>query len=170
MASRPVTSDDYEQIQALHAKGLGRNDIAAAIGRAPATVTKLAGELGLSFNRTATAAATAAKLVDAKARRAQLALDLLDDAARLRLQLWQTATIHNFGGRDNTYNEHTLPEPPFADKLKILQGVGVAVDRALKLDEYDAQTGDEEARGMLLDLAEKLGAAWRGRHQQQAEQ
>jgi hypothetical protein len=169
MGSRPVTQDDYAQVEKLHGQGLGRNDIAAAIGRAPATVTKLANQLGLSFDRAATAAATAAKVVDARARRAQLALGLLDDAARLREQLFAEAKVFNFGGRDNSYNETVLDKPPFADQLRIMQAAGTAIDRALKLDEYDATGGEAEQRGMLLDLAERLGAAWRGR-QQQAEQ
>lgn len=66
-------------------------------------VSKIAKELGLSFNREATAAATEAKVIDAKARRAQLMHDLLDDAERLRQQLFALATLHSFGGKDHTY-------------------------------------------------------------------
>ena len=75
-------------VASLHAAGVSRNDIAQEIGRSPSTVTGIARGLGLSFNRAATAAATAAKVADARDRRAQFALALLADAERLRSQLW----------------------------------------------------------------------------------
>lgn len=77
-AGRPLTDHDRQRVAELHAQGMSRNDIARQIKRSPSTVTKLARELGLAFDRAATRAATAAKVADAKARRADLALKLLD--------------------------------------------------------------------------------------------
>ena len=151
---RPVTDQDREQVRALHAQGLSRNEIARQTGRSGRTVSRIAVELGLSFDRAPqVAAATEARKEDAKARRAALALALLDDAERLREQLWQPATVFNFGGRDNTFEQADLPEPDAAAKLKLMQAVGVAVDRSVKLDEYDAGTG----LGQVVSLLDKLG-------------
>lgn len=159
---RRVTSADRGAVRRLHAAGKGRNEIAREIGRSVATVTKLATELGLTFDRAATADATAARQADARARRTALALALLDDAEQLRAQLFAPCTVHAFGGRDNTYNEAHLDRPPHRDQRDIVHAVHTAVAASLRLDERDADAGAEGARSMLGDLAAKLGAAWRG--------
>jgi IS30 family transposase len=70
--SNPVTDEDRERLRQLHAEGHGRNEIARRLKRSPRTISILAEELGLSFDRTATAVATQARVIDAKARRAAL--------------------------------------------------------------------------------------------------
>jgi hypothetical protein len=156
-ANRALTDHELEQIRTLHAAGQGRNDIARTLNRSGAVISKACAELGLSFDRSAVQAATEARKADAAAKRALLQVDLLDDAQRLRAQLWQPATVFNFGGKDNTYEERTLDEPPFADKLKIMQAVGAAVDRSLRLAEHDADGGLEQAKSLLTDLGKALG-------------
>lgn len=162
MAADPITDTDRQRVAELHTAGKGRNDIATEIGRSAGTVSKIAKALGLSFDREATRAATAAKVADAASRRAALALDLLGDAEKLRSQLWTEATVFAFGGKDNIYAEHPLPEPPAVDKLKLLQAAGTAIRDSLRLTEFDAAAGTTDAKAMLTDLAERLGAAWRG--------
>ncbi|MBM0275337.1 helix-turn-helix domain-containing protein [Micromonospora tarensis] len=157
---RPVTQDDYDQVRELHAQDLSRNEIGRRIRRSGKTVSEIAAELGLTFDRSGTRAATEARKDDARAKRARLSVALLDDAERLRQQLWKEAKAFNFGGKDNTYNEVTLDEPTFADKLKIMQATGIAVDKAVRLDEYDADPGIDAAKSMLGALAAGLGAAY----------
>lgn len=162
MTQRPVGKADRDQVAALHAKGLSRNEIARQIGRSGRTVSRIAADLGITFERSPMVAAAAeAKRIDAKARRAQLALALLDDAARLREQLWTPCKVYNFGGRDNTYNETTLDEPSFRDKREIMIAACAAAERSVKLDEYDRSTGADDQRSMLVDLMGALGQAWR---------
>jgi hypothetical protein len=135
---RPVTDEDRDQVRALHAQGLSRNEIARRIQRSGRTVTRLAGELGLTFERgEMVAAATAAKVADGKARRAALALALLDDAERLRSQLFAPALVYAFGGKDNTFEQANIPEPSFRDKRDLMNALGIAIDRSVKLDAYD---------------------------------
>ncbi|MCZ7376534.1 helix-turn-helix domain-containing protein [Micromonospora sp. WMMC250] len=157
---RPVTQADHDQVRELHAQNLSRNEIARRIRRSGKTVSEIAGELGLTFDRSGTRAATEARKDDARAKRARLSVALLDDAERLRKQLWEEAKAFNFGGKDNTYNEVTLDQPTFADKLKIMQATGIAVDKAVRLDEYDADPGIDAAKSMLGALAAGLGAAY----------
>jgi hypothetical protein len=144
----PVTQADHDRVAELHAKGLSRNAIAEATGRSGRTVSRIADQLGLNFERTRTAAATAAKVADGKARRAALAVALLDDAERLRTQLFAPTKAFNFGGKDNTYAETTLDQPTFSDQRNIMQAVATAVDRSVKLDEYDA---GQDAGGSEVD-------------------
>lgn len=135
-----VTDQERERVRELHAQGLGRNQIAIEVGRSAGTVTTIAKQLGLSFDRSETAAATEAKMQDAKAIRAQLAIDLLSDARRLREQLWQPALVYSFGGRDNTYAETWQDKPDFASQLKIVQASKAALDGVLRIEAHDADT------------------------------
>ncbi|ROO51064.1 hypothetical protein EDC02_5928 [Micromonospora sp. Llam0] len=154
--TRPVTEADYDQVRELHAQGLSRNKIATTMQRGTRTVSRLAAEMGLSFHAERTREATAAKQATARERRATLALALLDDAARLRAQLWEAASYVDHGGKEFERRDWTMDEPTFADKAKIMQSVGIAVDRAVKLDEYDKDTGTEDDKSMLVDLREAL--------------
>src|SRR5258708_4683856 len=135
MPERPITDDEREQVARLHAAGLGRNAISRETKIHQRRVSAIAVELGLTFKRSPhVAAAAEAKKVDAKARRAALALALLDDAERLRQSLWTVCTAYNFGGKDNTFEQVQLSEPSFRDKQSIMAAIGLAVDRAVKLD------------------------------------
>lgn len=160
MAVRHLTEIEYDSIKLMHTDGKGRNDIAKALSRSPATISKAAHKMGLSFDRSKVAAATKAKQADNKARRALLEADLLEDAQKLRKQLWEPCIAFNFGGKDNTYNETNLERPVFTDQLKIMQAAGAAVTHSLKIAAVDADSGDEEAKSMLIDLFASMGQAW----------
>lgn len=112
----PMSDEERRRLRALHGKGLGRSAIAAEQGRSAGTVTKLAAELGLSFDRAPT---TAAKVADAAAQRAQLNLDYLADAQRLRQQIWEPHEYRDHGGKDFIEAIWTQAEPTPADKLKL---------------------------------------------------
>lgn len=155
-ANRPPTKAERARVAQLHAEGASRNAIAKTLGRSHDLVDKLAAELGLSFDRSHTEAATAARKTDLAARRANLEAAYLDDAQKLREQLWTPTTVFNFGGKDNTFNERDLPQPPHADQLKIMQASKLAADQSLRLAEFDAGTGVADAKSLLLGLAQAL--------------
>lgn len=146
-----------QQLRDLAAKGRSVRDIAGEMGLSKSTIDRRIQKLGIVLDRSMTEAATRANQTDAKARRAALQLGLLEDAEKLRQQLWQPARIFSFGGRDNTYEERTVEKPPFADQLKIMQATGAAVDRALKLDDHDSGASSEQVVGLLQATAAALG-------------
>lgn len=159
-AARPWTDDDDARLRELHAAETSLRAIAAALDRSKTAVARRLAHHGLSAaDRSQTMAATAAKVADARARRAALELALLEDAARLRQQLFAPTVAFNFGGKDNTYAEKRLDQPTFADQLKIVQATGAAIDRALRIAEHDADTGVDQAVGMLDQIAAAIGAA-----------
>lgn len=161
MTPGPITDDERRRIRDLHATGLGRNDIARELGRSGATISKTAAELGLSFERGhEVEAATAAKVSDAKARRADLMHRYLDETAKLLDQLWAPTTIHAFGGRDNSYNSKPVDRPLFRDQRDIMQAASVATNASLRLDQHDADTGADGAKSMLGALAAGLQVAY----------
>lgn len=157
---RPVTDADRKRVRELHAQGLSRNEIARQSGRSQRTVSRLAAEMGLSFERAgATAKATEAKKADGATRRAQLQLDALAAAQKLMGQMFAPALVYNFGGKENDYNSTTLDEPPFRDKRDIANAIQALANTALRLAEYDKATGSDDEKGMLLELRDQLRAA-----------
>lgn len=149
MAIVPLTDEELQRIRDLHAEGKSCSDIARTLDRAPSTISRNATKLGLTWDRAQTKNATVARKADAASRRSELALALLGDAIKLREQLWEPCLAFNFGGRDNTYAEHQLERPDFAGQEKIIRSVAVAVEKSLRLTDYD--TGDDAAKvGSLL--------------------
>lgn len=136
----PPADIDPQRLRELHGQGLSSSAIAGELGVSQSTISRHARRLGLSFDRSKTKAATEAKVVDAKAKRAQLANDLLDDAAKIRAQLWEPALVYSFGGRDNTYAEMWQDRPDFAAQLKIVQAAKAALDGVLRIEAHDADT------------------------------
>lgn len=153
-----LSDAERARILELHGEHMSRNAIAREVGRSPGIVSKVVRDAGLSFERgEQVAAATAAKQMDNKVKRARLQELLLDDALRIRTQLWEPALVYSFGGRENTYAEHTLPRPDFAGQNAIMRTVGVAIDKAAKLAEQDRTSADPAAAVSLLgDLVDNL--------------
>lgn len=158
----PLTPAERARILELHGQGLSRNAIAREVGRSPGTITTVVHDAGLGFERAPEVAhATVAKQLDNRAKRAMLEELLLDDALALREQLWRPALVYNFGGKDNTYEQHMLDRPDFAGQAAIMRTVGVAIDKAVRLADVDkATTGAGEAKGILGNLADALGVAY----------
>ncbi|MFI7315155.1 hypothetical protein [Streptomyces hygroscopicus] len=157
---RPVTEETREDVRRLHAEGLSRNEIARRLQRSGRTISVIAADLGLSFDRTATEEATRARMADLAERRAILAEALQDDAERLTEQMWEPAKIYNFGGKDNTYEERDVPEPPADAKRLLMTAAGAAIDRSLKLAPPVVGTGEEDAKSMLGKIMGGLATVW----------
>nr|WP_119589820.1 helix-turn-helix domain-containing protein [Streptomyces scabiei] len=157
---RPVTDEDYERVRELHARGLGRNAIAREIDRAQRTVSVIAAELGLTFDVSMTEDATRARVRTLAALRADTAVDLHLDALRLTQQMWEPAVVFNFGGKENTYNEREVNEPPTVDKKNLMAAAGIALEKSLKLVPPADDTGAASAQSMLGQLMVGLKAVY----------
>lgn len=158
-----LSGETIAEIRRLAGEGVGRNEIARRLGVSAGAVTAHA-PAG-AFDRSATAEAVRARQVDMAARRAELASNLLEDAARLREQLWVPALVYAFGGKDNDYNEHTLDEPSFADKRAIMSSVNTAMAAHLRLVDHDSDGGVAQATSVLdsfMDAVAERAAQIRG--------
>ncbi len=152
---RPVTDELRAQVVEAHARGLGRNAIAREVGCSSATVTKIAREAGLSFDRSETELATRARLIDLADHRAVLARSFQVRSQELLDAMESPVTIGNFGGRDNTWNETLLDEPTIEGKKALV--TAAAARAASELVRADlASTSTAEAVGMVGDLARGL--------------
>ncbi|MEU6342206.1 helix-turn-helix domain-containing protein [Streptomyces sp. NPDC046977] len=154
----PLPEEERDEIRALHAQGLGRNEIARRLGRSGRTITVVAQDMGLTFDRTATEEATRARVADLAEKRTILAEALTDDALRLTEQLWQPAVVFNIGGKDNKYTEKHVDQPPADAKKNLVAAAGMAIDRSLRLVPPANSDGGDDARSvlgrMMVGLAE----------------
>ena len=156
----------YTEAQRAEALALYRTDGPTAVekklGIPKGTVTRWAKETGVeTVSVSTTRAGTEAASVYAKARRTELAALLLEDAHKLRRQLWEPARLVNFGGKDNTLAETMLDEPLFVDKKNILGAVGIAVDRVMKIEAAD-KTGEESGAAVDKWLDYMMGGTGGG--------
>ncbi|WP_275463364.1 helix-turn-helix domain-containing protein [Streptomyces noursei] len=165
--ARPIDDTDREQVRLLHAAGKARNEIARAINRSPSTVSKIARELGLAFDRaTEVETATRVRRADLAARRADLAVTLHDIAERELSKMTGRALYFEWGGKDHTYAERWQDEPTPADRRTMMATAGAALDRSLKLAPAREEAG-EQSRSVIGRLMEGLARNYADRHGEQ---
>ena len=157
---RTVSDAERAEIVRLHAQGLGRNEIARQVGRAQRTVSLICAEEGLIFDTSMTEDATRARVAQLAALRADTAVDLHLDAMKLTQQMWEPAVVFNFGGKDNTYRDKAVDEPPALDKKALMTAAGIALEKSLKLVPPADDAGAGEARSMLGQLMAGLKAVY----------
>jgi hypothetical protein len=153
--SNPVTDKERTEIIRLHGEGKGRNEISRLVGRAPRIVSVVCAQEGLAFDTSMTEEATRHRTAQLAALRAEAALDLHIDAMRLTQQMWEPGKVYSFGGSQNTYAKHDVPEPPPIDKRNLMTAAGVALEKSLKLvppereDTEGLAAVDQWLRGMM---------------------
>lgn len=155
---KPLPEDKRAAILAdIQAGTKSRNQIARDHSVSVGTVSNIARDAGLTdaFDRTQTEKAARAREVDAKALRAQLKLDLLEDAQKLRARAWAPyeVVVSTPQGADTVM----LSEPPLNEVRAAYTAVGIVVDKSLVLERHDAVDGAGGAKSMLANLADALG-------------
>ena len=135
---------------------MGRNAIAREIGRATRTVSVLAADMHLTFDTTMTEDATRARIAQLAEKRAVLADALTGDALRLTEQLWTPSVAFSFGGKDNTYAERHVDQPPANDKRALMSAAATAAAQSLRLVPPTDDSGADDARSMLGKLFQGL--------------
>ncbi len=154
----PIADDVRARVVELIREGMPRNAIAREVSIAPSTVSKIAADEGLSFDRAnQTASATAARQHDMKVRRLELIDELMSKAADHLVAIDQPVTVFNFGGKDNTYEERTLDRAPSGDLLNLHRAASLALKDARDLIRDDDDQGVAEAESMLMNLILELG-------------
>lgn len=94
--------------------------------------------------------ATQAAQADAKALRAELSLGLLQDAKRMRDELWEPSIAISAG--QVVEAPRAVPEV----QLKTLTGIGIAIDKSATLEAVDNDGGVAEVVSILDSVREEL--------------
>ena len=138
------------------------------MGISAGSVTNITKAAGVSFDRTATEQAVRSRKIDLAARRAELELQLLEDAARIRLQLFGPIEYTELGSWRSSegaggaeWHSRTAEQPVPADQLKLLQAVQVAVNTSQRIADAAGDGDTEDAKAMLVQLFGMLGEQWR---------
>jgi len=150
------SDEDSRRLTELHAEGKSLHFIAGEIGRSKQTVSRYAKSLGLEWDRATTAKAAEAVHVDNKARRVALEERLLVEAQKIMDQLWEPTVVFAFGGKDNTYEEHTLTQPTFGDQKAIVQTATTAIRESTRLHEMNAGSNADHSKAMLVKMQAAL--------------
>lgn len=158
MAGARITEAERDQVRDLHAAGLSANAIGREIGRPAQSVSRVAAQLGLSFDRSKTRAAHAARVTDMKAARSRLAGRLLAEAESLLDDLHRPFLARNFapgGDPDLRFSQHlAMPEP--ADKAALMRAFSAAMAQHLKLADFDGDSSIDHSKSLLGSLFESL--------------
>lgn len=158
---QPVDPTARARVIELARAGKGRNEIAREVGINVSTVTKIAKENGLAFDRAATAVAVAVRSTDLKARRQTIVSRLYGlaerDLDRLEAPTF-TATARAANGTTVTTVLNVVP----SDEARALSAaIGQNLNSAAKTAAIDADQGDLLVKGLLgaaLDgIREKYG-------------
>lgn len=151
---RSFSPEERSQALRLYAE-VGPSEAARRTGIGRSTITSWATRQGIAADapdRIARAGEVAKAHRDL--RKAELAEKLLEDAHRLREQLWAPAQVHHWGTTSEReggvvttsteFMEQEIAEPTFGDKRSILQALAVAVDKSMALaGEVVGKTGVE---------------------------
>lgn len=126
-----------------------RNVIAREHQVSPSTVTGIAKAAGITsaFDRTHTEKATRAAADDCKVLRAQLKVDLLHDAQKLRKRAWEPykVVVSTPEGAEVV----TLDLPPLPDVRAAYTSLGIAADKSIRLEQHDSGENVDQAKSLL---------------------
>lgn len=147
------------QVLDLHAKGLGRNEIAKLTGIGAASVTRIVQAEGGSFDRTKTEQAVKARKIDMASLRGQVAEKFLIRSDELLDEMDDPFLAYNFGGKDNTYEEHLLERAPVEARHAMIRAAATAMRTHTDLVKFDSDQGQSRVESLLDALAAGIGAA-----------
>ena len=154
---RPVDDKTRERIAALAAEGWSRNAIARECKVSPSTVSRLlpAG----TFDRTATAAATEAKVQDLKGQRAELSRMAVTEIHRLFGLLTAPHEVIHWD-KDGDMHRGTIDRPTSGDVKNYATALGILTDKHLALIRHDSD--DRDLPAVDRWLAAVMGGATAG--------
>lgn len=107
-----------------------------------------------------TAAATQARMAELAVRRLEIADRFLEEAEELLDKIHGPFRVFSFGGKENTYNEHTLDGPPSADIRNLMQSAGIAFDKHIAAVKHDTHDASDVGASLVGQLADGLQRAY----------
>ena len=150
MAKRVYSDEQREEALRLY-EVVGPSEASEQTGVPKSTIRSWAKSAGVRTVRTQNAReATEAAQADKKAIRAELSLGLMQDAQRMREELWEPSIAISAG--QVVEAPRAVPEV----QLKMLTAIGIAIDKAAALDAVDNDGGVAEVVSMLDSLRERL--------------
>lgn len=158
--SGPLSDETRDAVVRLHGEGYGCNAIARELGISAGSVSKIARDRSLKFDRAATDLATRARTIDLAHTRTLLLQKMSVAASDLLDEIDGPYLVYAFGGRDNTYEEHLLDAPPVEVRRTAIIAAGATVDRVSKYLDTRPDTSLTKVESMIDRLAASLEAEY----------
>lgn len=155
-----VTESELRKLRELHGAGLSRNQVAAAMDRAPSAISRWADRLGLVWGQRIENAAQMiqAATIDQQAQRTQLAEELLAVARRQLLDIEDEYRVTQLGmdKGESRWMSKVLDQPEAMERKALMDLVTKAATTAMTLAKFDADesVGTGQARGLLFALSD----------------
>jgi transposase-like protein len=156
-ANIPLSAEEKAEITRLHGEGKSVRQVAEAIDRAPSTVSRHAGELGLVFDRAQTDAATFAAMADNRARRAAIVEWQYERCLRLAERLG-APTFETVGNSQEGPVAAEFGFVPPQDELHLSRALASYAKTAADLEKVDAGHGSESLVSAIGDIGAALTA------------
>lgn len=145
---RPWTDHDTDRLRELHGQGKTLTAIARELDRSKYLISTKAKDAGLSWDRSRTAAATHARTVDARARRAAIK-DRLYGRAEAILDRLEAETFDTLVMSAGSQEHRNLTFVPPQDERHLSSSASTYLAAAERLEKLDADAGTQQAVGML---------------------
>jgi hypothetical protein len=155
VAQRRIPDDVREavadEMRRRHAGKPTVREIAAQFDISPRSVQTIAQEFGVHSDaaRAATENATERQRRTNAQRRADISALFAQRAEEALMAMREPAKIYNFGGKDNTYNERDVAQPPTADQRNLMIIAATAMDKHKMLDAYDSASDNADVAAWL---------------------
>lgn len=156
--AREWTDEESDTLTVLHSEGLALHSIAERMDRSKSMISRHAKRLGLDFDRTATAKATEAVVIDNRARRAALETRLLAEADAELSMIREGMEVGQFAGADGEWKHAWVDTPSPTDRKAIAQTTSTLITAANKLGELNAGRDVDHAKASLSKLRASLEA------------
>jgi transposase-like protein len=161
-SGKPIPARKRAAILEELGKGHKLAQIARRHGVSPSAVKAIRISAGLQPLPTDEAKANAAQaravmMLETKRRRDAMEMKLIETAERLHGQLFAPTKVYAFGGKDYGYVDEDVDEPDFKAKQAIMISIGIALDKAMQLNKYNAE-GSAAASAAIIELVDFLGA------------
>ena len=157
MAEPSATFQHDSRARELHASGISCNAIAKELGVSASTISRWAKKVGLSFERTQTAAATTAKRIDRAAVRADIIDRMYTRSQKVLDRLEADTYVYYIAVAGSGTERVEDDNPPALDEKNLASALGIYLDKATRLELVDGDDGEEHAKGMLAELGAFLG-------------
>lgn len=159
---QPIDSKTRARVRRLAREGKhSRNAIAKLVGISTASVTKICAESKppITFDRAATAAATEARGVDLKAKRAEISQLAVAEVERLFGLLTAPHEVVHWDTKTGWMSRDTIDRPTSGDVKNYATAIGILVDKHLVLVKTDSDDRDLPAVDQWLAAMMAGGAA-----------
>jgi phage repressor protein C with HTH and peptisase S24 domain len=145
---RAAVADEMRQ---RHAGKPTVREIATQFGISTRSVQTIATELGVHSESAHAVTKNANDQVRRSnaQRRADISALFAQRAEEALMAMRAPAVIFNFGGKDNTYNEKNVEQPPTADQRNLMTIAAIAMDKHKMLDAYDSASENTDVAAWL---------------------